>query len=112
MRRLFYASGSFLIGDVMCKAVIRYARALAETGDAAIIAIPVLTDEGLTGNAHLLIGPSSQIFSMPAESNGEDPFDEDIANELAKKTRALQPSRPTAPESMTDILDLGDFDNV
>lgn len=112
MRRLFYSSGSFLIGDVMCKAVLRYARALAETGTADIVAVPVLTDDGLTGNAHLLIGPSSQIFSMPAESNGEDPHDEDIATDLEKKTRVLQPSRPTAPTTMRDVLDLGDYDNV
>ena len=110
MRRLFYASGSFLIGDAMCKAVLRYARALADTGEADIIAVPVLTDDGLTGNAHLLIGPSSQIFAMPAESNGEDPFDETILNDLSTRTRALQPSRPTAPATMMDVLDMGDYD--
>ncbi|MET0888213.1 MAG: hypothetical protein ABWX92_17380 [Mycetocola sp.] len=106
MRRLFYSSGSLLTGDEVCKAVLRYARALAVTGDADIIVIPVVTDDGISGLAHMLVGPASQVFSMPAASNGDDPFDSEIIGRLDSMTRALQPSRPEAEAARTDVLDL------
>lgn len=109
MRRLYYSSGFVLTGDVVCKAVLRYAQALADTGKADIVAVPVITDGTTTGHAHFLVGPSSQLFSMPAASDGDDPFDAGIVDDLVAKTRALQPSRPAAPTSMTDVLDLGDY---
>lgn len=112
MRRLYYSSGSILTGDVVCKAVLRYAQALADTGKADIIAIPVVTDGTINGHAHFLVGPSSQLFSMPAASDMNDPFDADIVDDLTAKTRSLQPSRPAAPASMKDVLDLGDFEIV
>ena len=105
MRRLYYSSGSLLTGDDVCKAVLRYARALAVTGDADIIAIPVVTDDGMAGVAHMLVGPASQVFSMPAPSTGEDPFDQDTIDNLNSMTRALQPSRPEAEAARTDVLD-------
>jgi hypothetical protein len=106
MRRLYYSSGSLLTGDEVCKAVLRYARALAETGGADIIAVPVTTDDGITGLAHMLVGPASQLFAMPALSNGDDPFDRDIIDKLNSMTRALQPSRPQAEAQSTDVLHL------
>ncbi|SFN59333.1 hypothetical protein [Mycetocola miduiensis] len=106
MRRLYYSSGSTLTGDEVCKAVLRYARALAGTGDADIIAIPVVTDDGIRGSAHLLVGPASQLFSMPAASDGDDPFDAEVIDKLDRMTRALQPSRPQAEPQRTDMFDL------
>ncbi|MET1051430.1 MAG: hypothetical protein ABWX65_02210 [Mycetocola sp.] len=110
MRRLYYSSGSFYTGDAVAKAVLRYAGALADTHTAAIIAIPVLTDGGRTGHAHLLVGPASQLFSMPADIDGDDPFDAEIVEDLERKTRALLPSRPQA--QAPDALDLEDFEMV
>lgn len=112
MRRLFYSSGSVLTGDVVCKAVLRYAQALADSGKADIIAIPIVTDGTISGHAHLLVGPSSQLFSMPAASDGEDPVDAAIVEDLEAKTRALQPSRPTAQPTPKDVLDLDYFEIV
>jgi hypothetical protein len=106
MRRLYYSSGSLLTSDEVCKAVLRYARALAGTGDADIIVIPVVTDDGITGLAHMLVGPASQVFSMPAPSEGSDPFDAEIIDKLNAMTRALRPSRPEAEAARTDVFDL------
>ncbi|MET4636864.1 hypothetical protein [Mycetocola sp. 2940] len=106
MRRLYYSSGSLLTGDEVCKAVLRYARALAITGDADIIVIPVVTDDGISGLAHMLVGPASQVFSMPAASQGDDPYDADIIDKLNAMTRGLQPSRPEAEAARTDVHDL------
>lgn len=105
MRRLYYASGSFLTGDVVGKVVLRYARALADTGDADIVTVPARTDDGLAGYAHILIGPASQIFSMPSPSTGEEPFDQEIVDKLESMIRALQPSRPEAEDARREPFD-------
>ncbi|GHD40669.1 hypothetical protein D9V29_04275 [Mycetocola manganoxydans] len=106
MRRLFYSSGSFLTGDLVGDAVLQYARALAGTGDADIVSVPARTDDGLNGLAHILVGPASQIFTMPAPSNGDEPFDREIVDALNAKSHALQPSRPEAEAPRTDAVDL------
>jgi hypothetical protein len=106
MRRLYYSSGSLLTGDDVCKAVLRYARALAISGHADIIVIPVVTDDGISGLAHMLVGPASQVFSMPAPSDGNDPFDAETIEKLNSMSRALQPSRPEAEAARPEVLDL------
>lgn len=105
MRRLSYASGQILIGDRTCKALLRYARALAEAGTADVVQIPIATGSGGRAYAHLLIGPSSQIFSTPVLGDTEDPYDEDVIRGLEAATKRLQPSRPEWPEEMTDVPD-------
>ena len=60
MRELFYAGGSAIISDQTCKAVLRYARALARANTSDIVVFPALTDKHRKGYAHFLIGPASQ----------------------------------------------------
>lgn len=110
MRRLYYSSGSVLTGDALSAAVLGYARALADTGKADIIEIPVVAEAGASGNASFLIGPSSQLCSVPAASEGDDPADDAIVEDLRAKTRALQPSRPTAQTNEADGAVLEDFE--
>ncbi|MCU1560637.1 hypothetical protein [Mycetocola sp.] len=95
-----------LTSDEVCEAVLRYARALGKTEDADIIRVPVLTDDGLSGVAHMLVGPASQLFSIPAPSLGDEPFDAELIDELNAMTRSLQPSRPEAEAARSDVLDL------
>jgi len=109
MRRIYYGGGYMLVADQTCKAVLRYARALAIRSEADVIMVPVITEGGSNAYAHLLLGPASQIFSTPVEHSTDEPFDQDVITELEQKTAALQPSRPEWPEEMTDIPDLDDF---
>ncbi|WP_314102567.1 hypothetical protein [uncultured Frigoribacterium sp.] len=109
MRRLHYAGGYMLLGDTTCKAVLRYARALARSGTSDIVSVPVVTEGGSRAYAHLLIGPASQIFSTPVENGTEEREDDEVIRELEEATLRLQPGRPSWPEEMADIPDL-DFD--
>src|SRR5690606_20763020 len=59
MRRLYYAGGNMLMADSTCKAVLRYARALADANKADVIMIPVVTEGGSLAYAHMLVGPAS-----------------------------------------------------
>lgn len=111
MRRLHYSSGYVLTSDVMCKAVLRYARSLAEANTADVVSIPVLIEGGTTAYAHFLIGPASQLFSTPVEPSMGEPTDDDVLVDLERRTRRLQPSRPAWAEEMTDVpdIDLGEL---
>ncbi|MWV49123.1 hypothetical protein GRS96_07510 [Rathayibacter sp. VKM Ac-2803] len=111
MRRLHYASGFVLVADITCKAVLRYARALADVGKSDVVTIPVVTEGGSNAYAHLLIGPGSQLFSIPVEkSHGDEPVDEDVIASIERETRRMQPARPAWSEEMTDISDLDFLD--
>jgi hypothetical protein len=110
MRKLFYSSGDMLVSDHTCKALLRYARALANANKAVVVSVPVLIEGGVPATGHLLIGPASEIFSVPVENSEEGPVDLEVIAELERLTRTLQPSRPSWDEEMTDIGSLSDFD--
>ena len=103
MRHLFYAGSSVLVADITCKAVLRYARALAEAKASDIAMIPVITDGGSQGIAHILIGPSSQLLSTHVPDSVDEPVDMDVIEDLERKTRELFPATPSWPSEMTDI---------
>ncbi|PZE23991.1 MULTISPECIES: hypothetical protein [unclassified Curtobacterium] len=106
MRRIHYAGGYVMTGDSTCKALLRYARALAVAGVADVVQIPVVTDGGSRAYAHLLIGPASQIFSTPVLESPDEPLDQEVIERLERGTMSLQPSRPEWPAEMTDVQDL------
>ncbi|MCJ1675577.1 hypothetical protein MT355_20115 [Rathayibacter sp. VKM Ac-2929] len=107
MRKLYYSSGSMLVADVTCKAVLRYARALADVGKSDVVSVPVVADGGSNAYAHLLIGPASQLFSTPVEnSHGDEPVDEDAIAHIERETQRMQPARPSWDDEMTDITDV------
>ncbi|MDD9151678.1 hypothetical protein PUY80_03730 [Plantibacter flavus] len=109
MRKLHYASGYLLMADKTCKALLRYARALSQSGESDIVMVPTISEGGSLGYAHLLIGPASQLFSTPVENASEEPFDEQTIVELEQRTAEMQPARPEWATEFTDIDDL-EFD--
>ncbi|MCU1437995.1 MAG: hypothetical protein JWP66_1082 [Naasia sp.] len=109
MRRLFYAGGHIVVDDRTCKAVLRYARALAIAGRADVAMVPIALEGGGSAYAHLLIGPASEIYSVPIIGPDDEPYDESMILALEAKTRDMHPSVPSWPEEMTDIPEL-DFE--
>ena len=103
MRRLHYASGEMLTADLTCKAVLRYARALADASVSDVLSIPVIGEGGGVVMAHLIVGPASQLYSTPVSDAEEDPVDRALIAELEKRTARLQPTRPAWPDEMEDI---------
>jgi hypothetical protein len=103
MRRLFYAGGEILIDDAVCKALLRFARALAEKSSSDIISVPIRSEAGGTANAHLLLGPASQLFSIPVPDAVELPTDAELIMDLEERTAHLRPSTPAWPDEMEDV---------
>ena len=93
------------MADATCKAVIRYARALAEVRRYDVVSLPAIGDGGERGNAHLLLGPASSLFSAPVVEGGEELEDVDLVRRLEHRTRGLHPDRPDWSEEMQDVSD-------
>ena len=109
MRHLYYAGNSVLLADVTCKALLRYARALAEAGKSDIASVPVITEGGSRAYAHILIGPASQLFSTPVPDSSDEPVDAEVILEMERLTRQLLPGTPAWPMEMIDV-DSTDYD--
>jgi hypothetical protein len=112
MRRLHYAGGYVLTPDEVCRALLRYARALADTHSSDIIAIPVLAEGGARGYAHFLIGPASELYSTPVTEDVEELSDPALIDELERRTRRLQPAAAEWPDMLDDVDSLLGYDEM
>jgi hypothetical protein len=113
VRRVYYAGSYVLTSDRVCKALLRFCRALAQNATSDVVSVPVITEGGSRAYAHFLVGPASQIFSTPVENSPDEPFDAQVVRDLEERTRLLNPSTPEWPEEMVDVPDLDldlDFD--
>jgi len=110
MRALHYAGGSVFIADEVCKAVLRYARALAKAGSSDLVVFPALSADNRRGYAHVLIGPASQLLSVPADEIGVDLTDPRMVEILEARTKNLDPNRPDWDKDIVDVEDFTHFD--
>jgi hypothetical protein len=110
MRKLFYAGGSIIISDQVCKAVLRYARALAKADRADVIIMRALTPDNRVGMAHMIIGPASQIMSTPTDDLPLDLEDPAMVEILEGRTRRFDPSAPDWDKDVVDVTDFTTFD--
>ncbi|PTL71489.1 hypothetical protein C1I63_00530 [Rathayibacter caricis DSM 15933] len=103
MQRIFYAGDSVLTGTDIAQAVLAYAQALAGKQSSATVDIPVLLSTGERGEASILIGPSSQLFSeTPEEESASELTDDALVQHLTELAGALGVARPVV-ESAADI---------
>ncbi|MEI3867991.1 hypothetical protein V6S02_12990 [Microbacterium sp. CCNWLW134] len=91
-----------LTSDEVSKALLRYARALADTHTSDVVSIPVLEEGGSQGSAHFLIGPASQLYSTPVAEPIVEIDDPELVEELQRRTSRLQPSVAEWPDMMHD----------
>jgi hypothetical protein len=110
MRKLYYAGGHVIISDQVCKAILRYARALSKADAADLVIFPAFTEENKTGVAHILIGPSSQLLSVPTEEMEIELGDSRMVEILEARTKNLDPNRPDWGEDVVDVEAFTDFD--
>jgi hypothetical protein len=100
MKILSYSGETVVVSDRMGDAVVDYAQALAAHQAADVIDVPVAEATG-NATARLLIGPSSQIISLPSHAPEVDLADGDLVDELRSKIRAIAPVRSYAARSDT-----------
>lgn len=97
MQRLHYADGSFVTGDDIAEAVVRYARALAQAGTADTVEVPILLEEGGFGRSRLLIGPASQLVLTPADADLPDVVDPTVVAQIEARRQRLSPTPVAEP---------------
>ena len=110
MRKLYYAGGSVIVSDQVCKAILRYARALAKADTADLVVFPGFTEDNRQGIAHVLIGPSSQLLSVPTQELDIDLGDARMVEILEARTRNLDPGTPEWGNDIVDVTDFTTFD--
>ena len=99
MRRVYYASGSFLTGNSIAAAVLDYADALTQTSASDVIEFPIILPTGQLGSASLLIGPASQLASATEVSDLDDPVNNELVKELERRALSVGARRPVAEEA-------------
>ncbi len=97
MMTLHYTGESLLLPDDVCDAVLRYARALAETQGSDVVTIPVFTPDGKVNSAELLLGPASQLYALPATDSAQEERHPAVVDELDRRTRMLHPAAVIQP---------------
>lgn len=110
MRKIYYSGGSVVVSDQVCKAILRYARALAQAHTADLVVFPAFTNENRRGMAHILVGPSSQLLSVPWDDVGVNLDDAGMVEILEARTVKLDPGRPAWGEDVMDVEGPSSFD--
>ncbi|MGV8884726.1 MAG: hypothetical protein ACOH1T_03940 [Microbacteriaceae bacterium] len=104
MKRIYYASGSFLTSDAIADALIIYADALAHTNGSDIVDFPIVLPDGTTGTASALMGPASQLATATELSDLPEPVSEQLLTDLKQLTRVIGMPRPVVqPREEADI---------
>ena len=103
MRRIFYASGSFLTSDAIAAGVLNYADALTRTNGSDVVNFPILLPNGSLGDASVLIGPASQLASASEDTELPEPRDEELLQDLERKTLLVGVPRPLVQTGATEF---------
>jgi hypothetical protein len=111
MKILSYSGETVLTTDLLGDAVVDYARALAADTAADVIEIPVVVGDG-QGTARLLIGPSSQIISVPSSTEDVDLSDASIIADIRARIAALGPRRARVTTNAPWVGDNIDLDSL
>jgi hypothetical protein len=109
MQRIHYSSGSMLTGDEIARAVLAYAEVLGSHGRADVVQLPVLLEDGSTGSALMLLGPASQIASIPEPRDGNELRDEALISDLRQRARAFESGEHWSPQ-FTETVALEDYE--
>lgn len=94
MKKIVYGAAGLVTSDAIADAVMHYARALALGVKADLVEIPVRLDSGEQGFAQILLGPASQIVSIPAEAGDDELVSQSVVDELEARTRRLGGATP------------------
>lgn len=107
MLQLHYAGETVLMANDVCNALLRYARALADTHTSDIVSVPVVSDAGEVATAEFLLGPASQLFAVPMPGMKDQGNDVTVVEDLDHRAGMLRPSQasaldPVDPETFID----------
>ncbi len=114
MMTLHYASGSVLMADDVCEALLEYARALSAVQSSDVLIVPVVAESGEPATAEFLLGPASQLFAMPVEGAPESARDQSVIDDITRRTQLIRPAVAIALDdaARSERADGTDFDRA
>lgn len=105
MQRVGYSGDSFLTGSAIAHALLQYAQALAQAGEAATIEIPTVQPDGRRGMTEVLVGPSSQLVATDAAVDLPEIEDASLVKDLLERTSHLRSESSPAASATTEQPD-------
>lgn len=112
MKRVAYGGESFFTSDEAAEALLAFAAAAAMSNVAEVIPIPSIRADGEIVIVELVIGPSSELFTSPVDSEFSEPDARAAVAALRSRVRELGASSTHAhggPLAAPD-LDVNDSD--
>ncbi|HWU47867.1 MAG TPA: hypothetical protein VN133_14015 [Humibacter sp.] len=92
MKRILYASGSFLTDDAIADAIMDYASVLAIVESADVINCHGADQNGDVQQIQLLLGPASQILAMATQEPHIEMNAHETVADLRERARRRLPS--------------------
>jgi hypothetical protein len=116
MRRISYAGATFVTSDGIADALLRFVAALGRGHQAEALEIPAVAPGGDTVVVQLVVGPTSQLISLPMEATTttKEPESARIVDDLRERTHALAAPLHTtfALPHNSPAFDLDGFDSL
>jgi hypothetical protein len=116
MKVISYAEEHIVTTDEIANEVLAYARELGRRNSADTVDIPAVYADGHVGEAHLLIGPSSQITVLESPPLAVEVPDDRFLREIRRRAALIRPSRAAiSQEGLVDDYDPdspSDFENA
>jgi hypothetical protein len=93
MIKLDYAGGEVIISNELSHALLDFAADVARAGGSVNLRVPMVTTDGLRGEAEMVIGPASQLIAIPSDTAEIDLHDESVIADIRARSAAFQPSK-------------------
>lgn len=91
MQRVFYADQTFLTDERVAEALLGYARVLATVGQADVVQVPGVDEDGKLRLFELVVGPASQMLSRDTD---DETVEMDVAGTVRDLTDRLERRLP------------------
>ena len=109
MKMLINGTGSYLTGDDIADAVMRYGVALANERRVDLVDVPFVAAAGAVQSVQLTVGWRVELASEHADRAGDELIDGDVAGDLRARTAGLHMSGDTPlPHDEVSYLAAGD----
>lgn len=89
MKLLINRSGSYLTGDELADAVIRYGLALARRHEVDVVDIPFLTADGALRRVELTVGWTAETAATSSGEQGQELTESDTARLMNEKAERM-----------------------
>lgn len=94
MKRVSYCGESFLTTDQAADALLQLVAALDDHHDSELVELPAVQSDGKTVTVHMIVGPRSELVSIPEDGQGDEPDTTDAVVHLRDRARIVS----AAPE--------------